>query len=405
MYGHLHENHCPSPCRKTVQLDQLRQDLEKYFKRLKGAMIDLINKDYHEFVSLSAHLADLDKQLVSLRTPISNIASDTKESRQCLDVEVSSLIKHLKVRNEESTKARLIQNAIGVIEGLNQSENSFNKFKDEKNESEQQQSLLSHSRSSAADRTSSSLQTSSSAAYKTLETAVDQYNITKHRADLTHMFPTTRNSLDRLSHLETELIRTTEKELLTAINLANRETKTLLADGKSLNSLDPQLIHRIQLLLSSGMLMNAIDKIEKSIQHKLIQPAVKTIIENFKSSGKFLSLKKHELSSFLNSLLGLFKDPCGLLIDISTGRHEKVTGVTGYDFAVRSIWPEIVDQIQSNFPHLFMVTDRNDFHERYSLCREFLKKFELECGSQESVKRLRNSAKTLRLGFFQAFIL
>lgn len=83
--------------------------------------------------------------------------------------------------------------------------------------------------------------------------------------------------------------------------------------------------------------MNAIDKLEKSVQVNLVQPVVKTIIENFKSSGKFLSLKKHELQQFLNSLLTLFNDPCGLLIEISTGRHEKVSGVAGYDFAVRSI--------------------------------------------------------------------
>ena len=147
-------------CRKTVQLDQLRHDLEKYFKRLKGAMIDLINKDYHEFVSLSAHLADLDKQLAALRRPIENIASDTKESRASLDVELASLIKNLKIKNEEVNRARLIQNAIGVIEGLAQAGESFAKFREDKSD------------------------------YKLLEQAVDQYNITRHRADLTVMFPT-----------------------------------------------------------------------------------------------------------------------------------------------------------------------------------------------------------------------
>lgn len=42
-----------------------------------------------------------------------------------------------------------------------------------------------------------------------------------------------------------------------------------------------------------------------------------------------------------------------------------------------------------------MVTDRNDFHERYTLCKQFFKNFELRCGSQESVKRLRKSPKTI----------
>jgi len=43
-------------CRRRVQLETLRQDLEIYFKLLKNAMIELINKDYADFVNLSSNL-------------------------------------------------------------------------------------------------------------------------------------------------------------------------------------------------------------------------------------------------------------------------------------------------------------------------------------------------------------
>lgn len=45
-----------SECRKQVQLEELREDLELYYKLLKTAMVELINKDYADFVNLSTNL-------------------------------------------------------------------------------------------------------------------------------------------------------------------------------------------------------------------------------------------------------------------------------------------------------------------------------------------------------------
>ena len=45
-----------SSCRKRVTIERLRDDLERYFRALKAAMVDLINKDYADFVSLSSNL-------------------------------------------------------------------------------------------------------------------------------------------------------------------------------------------------------------------------------------------------------------------------------------------------------------------------------------------------------------
>lgn len=45
-----------SDCRRRVQLEELREDLELYYKLLKTAMVELINKDYADFVNLSTNL-------------------------------------------------------------------------------------------------------------------------------------------------------------------------------------------------------------------------------------------------------------------------------------------------------------------------------------------------------------
>ena len=43
-------------CRKRVNLETLRDDLTIYLKILQSAMIELINKDYADFVNLSTNL-------------------------------------------------------------------------------------------------------------------------------------------------------------------------------------------------------------------------------------------------------------------------------------------------------------------------------------------------------------
>ena len=43
-------------CRRRVALETLQEDLNIYLKTLQSAMIELINKDYADFVNLSTNL-------------------------------------------------------------------------------------------------------------------------------------------------------------------------------------------------------------------------------------------------------------------------------------------------------------------------------------------------------------
>lgn len=60
-------DHFVSDCRKRVQLEELREDLELYYKLLKTAMVELINKDYADFVNLSTNLVSVTGCIVWLR--------------------------------------------------------------------------------------------------------------------------------------------------------------------------------------------------------------------------------------------------------------------------------------------------------------------------------------------------
>ena len=60
----------------SVPLEILRDDLGSYLKVLRSAMIELINRDYADFVNLSSNLVGLDKAIANLQEPLSVIHSE-----------------------------------------------------------------------------------------------------------------------------------------------------------------------------------------------------------------------------------------------------------------------------------------------------------------------------------------
>lgn len=53
-------------CKDRVPMATLREDLETHYKNIQLALIELINKDYSDFVSLSSNLVSYDSQLCTV---------------------------------------------------------------------------------------------------------------------------------------------------------------------------------------------------------------------------------------------------------------------------------------------------------------------------------------------------
>lgn len=57
-------------------LESLRDDLGVYLKILRNAMIELINRDYADFVNLSTNLTGLDRLIEALKTPLGQLREE-----------------------------------------------------------------------------------------------------------------------------------------------------------------------------------------------------------------------------------------------------------------------------------------------------------------------------------------
>lgn len=58
-----------SDLRTFVPLETLRSELRSHFTSLQRDLVDLINRDYADFVSLSTKLTDVDAAVVRMRAP------------------------------------------------------------------------------------------------------------------------------------------------------------------------------------------------------------------------------------------------------------------------------------------------------------------------------------------------
>lgn len=59
-----------------ANLEVMRDDLGIYLKTLRSSMIEMINKDYADFVNLSSNLIGLDKAITSIQLPLGQLKEE-----------------------------------------------------------------------------------------------------------------------------------------------------------------------------------------------------------------------------------------------------------------------------------------------------------------------------------------
>jgi conserved oligomeric Golgi complex subunit 2 len=73
-----------------TNFETLRDDLGRYLKDLRSAMIELINQDYSDFVNLSSNLIGLDKSILKLRVPLCQFKEEILVLKNCINILTST---------------------------------------------------------------------------------------------------------------------------------------------------------------------------------------------------------------------------------------------------------------------------------------------------------------------------
>ncbi|XP_012532234.1 conserved oligomeric Golgi complex subunit 2 [Monomorium pharaonis] len=320
--------------RKNGKLETMRDDLGMYLKLLRSAMIDLINRDYTDFVNLSSNLIGLDKAINDLQVPLGQLKEEVMQVRQALDDEITAISANL----NDNLKIKERKQSLHSLQHVYKSLRKLSSILCMKTFMENPTKI------------------------DVLEQAAIELNQLK--------FHMSRCKSDISANQEKE---TTELEnlYLTCLN------ELFLACIHEKNS--NLAIRCLRIYLTLDKITNA----EELVRHELVRPLIYNIVneENLQTDPLGLQSIYHRLLNTLNVELKQ-------LLDITL--HPERRSIKGFNFLVNSFWVEVEEKIEQYIKSIFAPGDPVLFHKRYTATLEFLTKLEAECVTPDILAALKN---------------
>ncbi|XP_057592177.1 conserved oligomeric Golgi complex subunit 2 isoform X2 [Hippopotamus amphibius kiboko] len=339
-------DHFVSDCRKRVQLEALRDDLELYYKLLKTAMVELINKDYADFVNLSTNLVGMDKALNQLSVPLGQLREEVLSLRSSVSEGIRAVDERMSKQEDIRKKKICVLRLIQVIRSVEKIEKILNSQ---------------HSKETSTLEASSPLLTG-----QILERIATEFNQLQFHAVQSKGMPLLDKIRPRIAGITAMLQQSLEGLLLEGLQTSN--------------------VDIIRHCLRTYATIDKTRDAEALVGQVLVKPYVDEVILE-----QMVDTQPSDLQLMYSKLLEFVPHHCRLLREVTGGAisSEKGNTVPGYDFLVNSVWPEIVRGLEEKLPSLFNPGNPDAFHQKYTISMDFVRTFERQCGSQASVKRLR----------------
>ncbi|KAB1271398.1 Conserved oligomeric Golgi complex subunit 2 [Camelus dromedarius] len=350
-------DHFVSDCRKRVQLEELRADLELYYKLLKTAMVELINRDYADFVNLSTNLVGMDKALNQLSVPLGQLREEVLSLRSSVSEGIRAVDERMSKQEDIRKKKMCVLRLIQVIRSVEKIEKILNSQ---------------NSKETSALEASSPLLTG-----QILERIATEFNQLQFHAVQSKGMPLLDKVRPRIAGITAMLQQSLEGLLLEGLQTSN--------------------VDIIRHCLRTYATIDKTRDAEALVGQVLVKPYMdEVIIEQIADTHPgVLQLMYSRLLEFVPHHCRLLREVTGGAISrhredlVGFGLGEKGNTVPGYDFLVNSVWPEIVRGLEEKLPSLFNPGNPDAFHQKYTVSMDFVRAFERQCGSQASVKRLR----------------
>lgn len=333
-----------SECRKRVQLETLRDDLEIYYRLLKTAMVELINKDYADFVNLSTNLVGMDRALSQLSVPLGLLREEVLGLKTSVNYSIRAVDERLAKQDDLRKKKMCVLRMIRVIHSVEKIEKI----------------LLSHNCKTHTELNSTLL------TGQILERIATEFNQLQFHAVQSKGMPLLDKVRPRIAGITAMLQRSLEGLLLEGLQTSN--------------------VDIIRHCLRTYATIDKTKDAEALVGQILVKPYIdEVIVEQYAQSHP------NGFQVMYNKLLEFVPHHCRLLREVTGGAISsgKADMVPGYDFLVNSVWPEIARGLEEKLPSLFNPGNPDIFHQKYTVSMDFLRNFERQCGSQASVKRLR----------------
>lgn len=356
-----------SDLRTFVPFETLRSELQSHLSSLKHELVELINRDYADFVNLSTKLVDVDAAVLRMRAPLIEIREKILGFRGAVEGSLVSLQGGLRQRAEASAAREILELLIDTSHVVSKVEK-----------------LIKELHNVPADLSNGDLHTAEkghlSNGVSTQHTEIG-INLRETQSMLLERIASEMNRLKfYFAHAKNlPFIENMEKRIQNASSLLDTSLGQCFVDG---------LIHKdANAVFNCLRAYAAVDNTrnaEEIFRSTVVAPLVQKVIP-VNSGGNI----GDELEEDYKQIKILISQDCTFLLGISSTEN---SGLHVFSFLGNSILKEVVWAIQQGKPGAFSPGRPTEFLKNYKSSLVFLADLEGYCPSRSAVANFRAEA-------------
>ncbi|TXG51298.1 hypothetical protein EZV62_023822 [Acer yangbiense] len=360
-----------SELRTFVPFETLRSELQAHLSSLNHELIDLINRDYADFVNLSTKLVDVDAAVVRMRAPLLELREKIEGFRGSVEGSLVALQSGLKQRSEAAAAREVLQLLLDTFHVVSKVEKLIKELPSMPTD-------WSNGDVNMADRNSASHAA-------TLQNVENGTNLRETQSMLLERIASEMNRLKfYIAHAQNlPFIENMEKRFQSASLLLDASLGHCFVDG--LEHQDENVIYNC---LRAYAAIDNTKNAEEIFRTTIVAPLIQKIIPH--GSTEFVAgASGDELENDYNQIKQCVEKDCKFLLEISSAEN---SGLHVFDFLANSILKEVLSAIQKGKPGAFSPGRPSEFLKNYKSSLDFLAHLEGYCPSRSAVAKFRGEA-------------
>ncbi|KAG1176648.1 hypothetical protein G6F70_003381 [Rhizopus microsporus] len=343
--------------KRHLGLERMKVELNAHLKQLKSELVELINRDYQDFVNLSINLSGVDRDIEELAQPLNTIEHQVKEAQDHFQKVIDSLQEQLQYRAQLRNKKATLKLLLNIHESISKVEY-----------------LLDINTEIAKDKYKLENQLAGDDSLgKQIERAAIEYNQMQHLVGRGKDLAFIRENSWRITRIKDTL----EQKLSKALHTALLQVRA----GELTRSTKQSLVQ----CLRTYALIDQTEVAEKIIKEQFVRWHLEKIIHS-KILQNNKTSKEDPLDDMYKKILLFASKDLQPILDIT----QKTLKGSNYEVLVNSLWAEITEEISKKCRAIFAPGQMTVFHKNYTTTISFISSFEGLCQSRRSMVYLRH---------------
>ncbi|XVE65929.1 hypothetical protein DITRI_Ditri08aG0039200 [Diplodiscus trichospermus] len=352
--------------RTFVPFDTLRSELQAHLSSLNHELIDLINRDYADFVNLSTKLVDVDSAVLRMRAPLLELRDKIQGFRGAVESSLIALKNGLSQRAEAAAAREVLELLLDTFHVVSKVEK-----------------LIKELPSVGSDWSNgdvNSVQKSNALGVQHVENGT--MNVRETQSMLLERIASEMNRLNfHVAHAQNlPFIQNIEKRIWSASLLLDASLGHCFVDG-----LEHRDVNAIYNCLRAYAAVDNIGNAEEIFRTTIVAPVIQNVIPHG-SFGVVAGASGDELENDYQQIKKHVENDFKFLLEIASAEN---SGLHVFDFLANSILKEVLAAIQKGKPGAFSPGRPKEFLKNYKSSLDFLAYLEGYCPSRAAVAKFR----------------